>query len=71
MTMPSETITGVVGSIVASVLVVLGLFTDTSKITPEVVGAIVALVSWTAFGITLVVRARRRSETETRSEGTP
>jgi hypothetical protein len=57
-TMPSETITGVVGSVVGAALVIVGSVYDT-KVDAAVAGAITTLVSWLAFGVTLMVRMRR------------
>lgn len=56
-TMPSETITGVVGSLVGAVVAILGAYgTD---IPAGAVGGIIILLSWMAYAVTLVVRARR------------
>lgn len=63
MTRPSETVQAVVGTIVGAVLIVIGAFTDVSKFTPEVVGAIVILVSYIAAVVTAVVAARQRAGT--------
>lgn len=57
---PSETVTAAIGTIVGAGLIVGGAFFDLSKITPEVAGALVALISWIAFGVTLIVAAKQR-----------
>lgn len=55
MKRPSEVIQATAGTIVGAVLIVLGAFTDTSKITAEVTGAIVILVSYIAAVVTYFV----------------
>ena len=55
--MPSETITGIVGSVLGAVFVILGAYGV--EITPAVAGAIMTLVGWLAFGVTLWVRRTR------------
>lgn len=58
-TMPSETITGVVGSVVGALLVILGEVYHV-EVSGAVAGAITTLVAWVAFAVTLMVRAKRR-----------
>ena len=68
MTRPSETITAIVGNVVGAVLIVLGLFTDTSKITTEAAGAIVTLISNVAWFVTLIVAKAQRAGTKTSAD---
>lgn len=60
-TMPSETITAIAGSVVGAALVLVGYFGHV-ELPAEVAGAVTTLVAWTAFGITLVVKARRKPD---------
>jgi hypothetical protein len=57
---PSEAITGVVGSIVGAILVLLGQFTDV-EVTTEASAAIIVLVSWIAAGVTWYIARKQRS----------
>jgi phosphate/sulfate permease len=58
---PSETIQAAIGSIVGAALIVAGAFFDTSKITPEVVGALILLLSWIAAGVTWYIARKQRA----------
>jgi hypothetical protein len=58
---PSETIQATVGSIVGLILIIAGAFFDTSKITPEAVGAIILLLSWIAAGVTWYIARKQRA----------
>lgn len=62
---PSETIQAVVGTIIGAILIIAGAFADLSKLTPEVVGAIVLLVSYVAMVVTAIVAAKQRAGTAT------
>jgi len=62
---PSETIQAVVGTILGAILIIAGAFTDVSKFTPQVVGAIVLLVSYVAPIVTVVVASKQRSSGST------
>jgi hypothetical protein len=57
---PSETIQATVGSVVGAVLIIMGAFFDTSKLSPEVVGAIILLLSWIAAAVTWYVARKER-----------
>jgi hypothetical protein len=68
---PSESIQATIGSIVGAVLIIAGVFFDTSKITPEAVGAIILLLSWIAAGVTwYVARKQRVGELASGKDGT-
>jgi hypothetical protein len=58
---PSESIQATVGSVVGAILIIMGAFFDTSKITPEVVGAIILVLSWIAAGVTWYVARKQRA----------
>jgi phosphate/sulfate permease len=58
---PSETLQAAIGSIVGAALIVAGAFLDTSKITPEVVGALTILLSWVAALVTWYVARKQRT----------
>jgi hypothetical protein len=60
MTRPSETFQAAISSIVGAVLIILGVFTDTSKFTLEVQGAIVLLLGFIAWGVTAYTAAKQR-----------
>ena len=67
---PSEQISAVVGSILGAALIVAGVFFDTSRITPEVVGALTILISWIAYAVTWYVsRKQRRGELVSQPDG--
>jgi hypothetical protein len=57
---PSETITGIVGSIVGAVLVLLGEFGDI-EVSTNATAAIIVIVSWIAAGVTWYVARKQRS----------
>lgn len=67
-TMPSESITGIVGSVIGAVVVIASAYG--ADIKPEVVGALTILVGWLATAVTLFVRRNRRRETAVVPEGT-
>ena len=67
-TMPSETITGIVASVLGAVFVILGAYGV--KVEPAVAGAIMTLVGWLAFAVTLWVRRTRSKEVAVVPEGT-
>lgn len=55
--MPSETITGAVGTIVAAVVGIITAYGI--EVPAAVVSSVIVLLSWLAFGITLWVRRTR------------
>jgi hypothetical protein len=67
---PSETIQAVVGTILGAILIIAGAFADVSKFTPQVVGAIVLLVSYVAAIVTAVVASKQRSSGSTLTSAT-
>jgi cation transporter-like permease len=67
---PSEAITGVVGSIVGAILVLLGQFTDV-EVSTEASAAIIVLVSWIAAGVTwYIARKQRTGDLSASKDGT-
>lgn len=68
MSRPSEAAQAAIGSIVGAILIVAGAFFDTSKITPEVVGGIVIVLSWIAAGVTWYIAKRQRAGQLTANE---
>jgi hypothetical protein len=58
---PSETLQAVVGTIIGTTFIILGAFTDLSKFTPKVVGAIVLLTSYIATVVTWYIASRQRA----------
>ena len=66
--MPSETITGIVASVLGAVFVILGAYGV--EVEPAVAGAIMTLVGWLAFAVTLWVRRTRATEVARVPEGT-
>jgi hypothetical protein len=67
---PSETITGIVGSIVGAFLVLLGEFGDV-EVSTNATAAIIVLVSWIAAGVTwYVARKQRAGELGSSKDGT-
>jgi predicted phage tail protein len=68
---PSESIQATIGSIVGAILILAGVFFDTSKITAEAVGAIVLILSWIAAGVTwYIARKQRVGELGSGKDGT-
>ena len=71
MSRPSEAVQATIGSVVGAALIVLGAFFDTSRLTPEVVGAITILLSWVAAAVTwYVARQQRSGELGSGTDGT-
>jgi predicted phage tail protein len=67
---PSEALSGIVGSIVGAVLVLLSEFTDV-EVSTNAAAALVVLVSWIAAGVTWYVAKRQRSgDLQAASDGT-
>ena len=62
---PAEAVQATVGTIVGAVLIIAGAFFDVSKITPQVTGAIILLVSYIAAGVTWYVARKQRDITQT------
>lgn len=60
---PSEAITGIVGSIIGAILVLLSEFTDV-EVSTNAAAAIVVLVSWIAAGVTWYVARRQRDPSD-------
>jgi uncharacterized membrane protein YdbT with pleckstrin-like domain len=56
---PSEVITGIVGSVVGAILIIIGAVWKV-EVTPEVSGAIVTVVAWIAAGVTWYIAHRQR-----------
>lgn len=70
MSRPSETITGIVGSVVGALVVVLGWVWPV-EIPTEVVGAITVLVSWIAALVTWwIANRQRKGELASAPDGT-
>jgi uncharacterized membrane protein YjjP (DUF1212 family) len=67
---PSEAITGIVGSIVGAILVLLGQFFHV-EISTEASAAIIVLVSWVAAGVTwYIAKRQRRGQLTAAADGT-
>lgn len=66
---PAELTQATVGTIVGAVLIIAGVFFDTSRITPEVVGAIILIVSYVAAAVTWYVARKQRTVTSTLTSG--
>ena len=56
---PSETVTGVISSIIGAVLVIVGWGTEI-EIPAEVTGALVTLLGWVAAGVTWYIARKQR-----------
>jgi hypothetical protein len=57
---PSETISGIVGTVIGAILVILGSMTKV-VVPTEAAGAIIVLVSYIAWAVTAYVARRQRA----------
>jgi hypothetical protein len=58
---PAEVFQSSTGAFLGALLIIAGVFTDTSKITPEVTGALVLIVSQIAAGVTWFVKQKQHA----------